>query len=262
MRAVRARVIGDRGAGADDDRVGLRAATVHVESGGGARDPLARPVGCGGAAVEALRPLDGDVRAAECTRGEPGIEQGASLVAEHTVLDIDAGGAERGGAASGVLARIRDGEHDAGDAGIEQRLGAGAGAARVVARLERDDGGRADGGSAELRQCVDLRVRGAGTAMPALGERAAICGDNDGARLGVEGAGAAQSDLQGMRHGALGSVWLGGFARGCVHWHLDLGGVESDVRGARRQRVLPPIPTVRSAQEFHLPGQLALVCGL
>ncbi len=50
------RVVGEDGAGADDDRVVLGAAAVHVGPRGGAGDPLARAVGRRDAAVEALTP--------------------------------------------------------------------------------------------------------------------------------------------------------------------------------------------------------------
>ena len=74
-----------------------------------------------------------------------------------------------------MIARVGDGVDDARDARGDEGLGAGAGAAGVVAGLERHDRGRAArraGG--ELRQGVDLGVRRAGAAVPALGEDVAV----------------------------------------------------------------------------------------
>ena len=85
------RVVGEHGAGADDDRVGRRAATVHVGARLGAGDPLARAVGCRGAPVEALGPLDGDVRAAEALDGQPRVEQLGGRDFEQAGLHLDAG---------------------------------------------------------------------------------------------------------------------------------------------------------------------------
>ena len=66
-------------------------------------------------------------------------------------LDVDPGRAQPVGAAAGELGRVGDGDDDAGDAGGDQRVGAGAGAAGVRARLEGDDGGAAAGPLAGLR---------------------------------------------------------------------------------------------------------------
>ena len=136
-------VVGEHGAGADGDRVGGGAAAVHVGARRGAGDPLARAVGCRGAAVEARRPLHGHVRAAVPGGEEPVVEHGLDLVGEHAGRDLDARVAQPLGAAGGVLAGVGDRVDDAADAGVDERDGARAGAARVVAGLERDDGGGA-----------------------------------------------------------------------------------------------------------------------
>ena len=72
-------------------------------------------------------------------------------------------------------------EHDAGDPGVDQRLGARPGATGVVARLERDDSGRASGGIAGLRQRIDLGVRRAGAAVHAGRDLAAVSSQQDAA---------------------------------------------------------------------------------
>ena len=57
--------------------------------------------------------------------------------------DTDSRGAERHGAAGGRVVGIVDGVDDVGDAGIDDRLRAGAGAPAVVAGLQRDHDRRA-----------------------------------------------------------------------------------------------------------------------
>ena len=67
-------------------------------------------------------------------------------------LDLDPGGPQRLRAAGGDRVGVGHGDHDPGDAGRDQRLGAGAGAAGVVAGLQGDHGGAAPGPLAGLRQ--------------------------------------------------------------------------------------------------------------
>ena len=71
-------------------------------------------------------------------RAEPG-DQFVGLVLQHALLDRDAGRAQPGDAGA-VHARVRvaGGDHHAGDAGGDQRIGAGRRAAPVAARLQRD----------------------------------------------------------------------------------------------------------------------------
>ena len=57
-------------------------------------DPLTGAVRGRGTAVEALRPFDGDVRAAEALDGEPRVEQLLALRREDTADDVDAGAAQ------------------------------------------------------------------------------------------------------------------------------------------------------------------------
>jgi hypothetical protein len=116
---------------------------MHIGAGCRTGDPLAGAVGGGAAAVERLRPLHGDVRAAEPLHLQPGRQQGGALVGAPAADHVDPGLAQTCGAARRGLAGIGDGEHHARDAGGDERFAAGTGAAGVVARFEGDDGGRA-----------------------------------------------------------------------------------------------------------------------
>ena len=64
------------------------------------------------------------------------------------------------GAAGGDRGRVGDGDHHAADAGRDQRLAARAGAAGVVAGLQRDDGGAAAGPVAGLRRARTISACG------------------------------------------------------------------------------------------------------
>ena len=70
----------------------------------------------------------------------------AGLVLEQPALDLDAGRAQGGRSPGGDGVRVALGEDHAAYAGLDQRPGARAGAAGVVAGLEGDHGGRAAGG--------------------------------------------------------------------------------------------------------------------
>ena len=82
----------------------------------------------------------------------------------------DAGRAQGVGAAGGLGVRVADGVEDAGDAGLDERLGAGAGAAGVVAGFEGDVRGAAAGPLACGFEGVDLGVRAAGPLVEALAD--------------------------------------------------------------------------------------------
>ena len=186
-------VVGQHGAGSHDDRIGLGAPAMHVGARRRSGDPLAGAVGCRGPAVEALRPLDGDVRASEPLDGEPRVEERRRLVGEEARLDVDARGAQPRAAARRVIAGIGDGVDDPRHAGGDEGLGAGAGAAGVVAGLEGHDRRRAAcRARGELRQRVDLGVRRAGAAVPALGDDLAVGREQHSADLRVHTARTAQ----------------------------------------------------------------------
>ena len=131
------RVVGERGADADGDRVGLGAPAVDELAGRLAGDPLRVAGAGGGAAVERQRRLEDDERA-----------PGAGVLAEGLVeeprrgrlgavgpLDLDAAVAEDAGpAAARLRARVVGGDDDAGEPGGEDRVGAGRLAARGARR--------------------------------------------------------------------------------------------------------------------------------
>ena len=102
-----ARVVGEHGAGADQDRVARGALLVHALPGGGAGDPLARAVGGRGPAVEGRRPLDGDPRPAATGGGEPGCRNASTSSASTPAIDLDAGVTQALGAAAGARDRGR-----------------------------------------------------------------------------------------------------------------------------------------------------------
>ena len=182
------RVVDRDGAGADEHHVALAPQPVRVAPGRPAGDPAAGAVGGGAAAVERGGELPGDERAAVLDGERPGPVEGAGLVDEQPALDLDAGGAQRRGAARGDRVGVGLGEDHAAYAGGEQRLGARAGAAGVVARLERHDRGRAAGVVAGRGQRVDLGVRRAGAAVVALGDLGAVGVEQHAAdpRVGAE----------------------------------------------------------------------------
>ena len=84
------------------------------------------------------------------------------------------------------------GDHDPGDAGPDQRVGARAGAPGVVARLQGDHGGAAAGPLAGLGERHDLGVRAAGVRVEALADDVAGGVEQDAADDGV-GAGGAEA---------------------------------------------------------------------
>ncbi len=194
-------VVGEDCAGADDDRVSLRATAMDVSARSGPRDPLARAVrGCG-ASVEALRPFHGDVRATEAQGGQPSADERARGIRLLTGLDADSRIAEPLGASTGDGSRVVEREDDAGDTGLDECDGARAGAAGVVAGLEGDDRGRAACGTGgELGEGVDLGVRSPGTTMPSFGEDVAGGGEDDGADLRVHAARAEGCEFERTTH--------------------------------------------------------------
>ncbi len=196
------RVIGQHRADADHDRVGLRAAAVHVGARLRTGDPLAGAVGCRGTAVQALRPLDRDVRAAEPLHRQPRGEQGGGLLLEESGLDLDAGAAQALRSAAGLRVRVGNRVDHPGDAGRQERFGARPGASGVVAGLERHDRGRPAGIAVrQLRQRVDLGVHRTRTAVPAFGEHCAVGREDHRADLGVHAARALEGERQRAPHG-------------------------------------------------------------
>ena len=155
-----ARAVGDRGRRADHHRVRRGAQHVDVVAGGLARDPLARAVGGGGTAVEAHRGLEHRVRTART----PMVEVRRQAVARR--LRPASRRSRRRPRRGAAPPRARDlgvgvehPDHDAGDAGVDQRLGTRRRVAVVVAGLERRVGGCVPGPIAGRGERRDLGVR-------------------------------------------------------------------------------------------------------
>ncbi|GAA3478019.1 hypothetical protein GCM10018966_025490 [Streptomyces yanii] len=103
----------------------------------------------------------------------------------------------------GLRIRVGDRVHDTADAGLDQRLGAGAGATGVVTRFEGDVGGAAAGLLACFAQGVDLGVRPAGALVEAFTGRLSF-GVEDHAsddRIGAGGAESAGGERDRSAHG-------------------------------------------------------------
>lgn len=247
------RVVGEDGAGADDDGIGCGAATVHVGTGVGAGDPLTRAVGCCGAAVQALRPLHGHMRAAEALCVQPVADESLCGILLLTRDHVDTGGAHALRPAAGNRAGVVECIDDAGDAGVDEGEGAGARAAGVITRLEGDDGRRAAALlGRELGERIDLGVRCARAAVPAFGEGLARGGEDDGPDLRVYSARSVGRERESARHGVSLCV---------VHCHpwsfVEAPGM---VERARARPVLPLIRTSEllltspSVPDFHRIG--------
>ena len=161
--------------GADQHHVAQRAQPMGVPSGGGPGDPPGRAVGSGAPAVEGGRELPGDVGALVVDGEGPHRVQLAGLVLEQPRGDLDPGRPERVRSPGRHGVRVGLGEDDAAYACGDELLGAGSGAAGVVAGLERHDRGGAASGLPGAGQRVGLGVRRAGAAVVALGDGASRC---------------------------------------------------------------------------------------
>ena len=114
---------------------------------------------------------------------------------------LDAGSPQAGDAGAVYpLIRIAGGDHDAANAGGDQRIGAGRGAAVEAARFQSDIGGGATGFAAGHRQGLRLSMRPAGGGGVAAPDHHAIT-HNHAADRGVR-PGAAQA-APGQRQGGV-----------------------------------------------------------
>nr|NIL79322.1 hypothetical protein [Rhodococcus kroppenstedtii] len=155
-------IVGQDRAGSHDDRIEPGAFGVHVRARGGTGDPPAGAVRCGDPPVEGRRELQRDVRSTGALPVQPGPQRTASdLVGEAPGLHGDACTGERLATAGRGGRRIGEGVDDARHTRGEQRLGARAGAAGVVAGLEGHHGRAAGRGGTGLAQGDHLRVRSA-----------------------------------------------------------------------------------------------------
>src|SRR4051812_3787216 len=172
------RVVGQRSADPDGDRVALGAPVVGELAAGLAGDPLRVAGARGHLAVERHRRLEQHVRAAragvlaERLVEQPGARGELAVGDEH----LDALVAQDAqAAAGGLLGRVVGRDDDAGDAGVDDRVGARRRAPVVAARLERDVHRRAAGvGHAAGRQRLALGVRASVRDVVALAEHLAV----------------------------------------------------------------------------------------
>ena len=173
-------IVGQGGADANEDGVVFGTQAVGLAAGRLAGDPAAFARRGGDAAVEGGGKLERDQRAALLEASDEAGDQGGGLAGEEAGLDGQAGRAEAGKAAS-VDARvgIADGRDDTGDAGVDQRVGAGRGDADVRAGFEGDVGGPATGAVAGLGQGLGLGMGTAAGSGGAAADHMAVCRDDD-----------------------------------------------------------------------------------
>ena len=193
-------VVGQHGPDARDDGVDLGAQPVRVGARLRRRDPPAGPVGRRDPAVEGRRDLPDDERPPQAHAGQPPLVGCLGLGGQQAADDLDTGSTQHRGAAGRGRVRLRGRVHDPGDAGRQQRAGAGAGPAGVRARLQRDDGRAAAGPVAGRGQREHLGVRPAGPLVPALADDHTRRVEHDGADVGVGVGGLAAG--RGQRDGA------------------------------------------------------------
>ena len=153
------RVIGSHRASSDEDRIGLGAKVMDVCSRLLARDPLRRAVACGGPSIEGHGELEHHERATCSTVMQVGTQRRSHLCGSDTDDDLDARFSQPSDARSCHLGvRILDPNHDACDAGLDDRIDARRGAAMVTARFERGDKRCAVRSSASCVERHDLGV--------------------------------------------------------------------------------------------------------
>jgi hypothetical protein len=198
-----ARPIGERGAGADDDGLGLRPDAVRVGPGLGPGDPLRGAVGGGGASVETRRGLEEGERPTRTPLVEVGREQCVRSPGTGPRLDHDAGVPQVGDAAPGDPGvGVLDRDDDAGDAGCDQGVGAGRRAPVVGAGFEGDEGGGTACRLARGGERTDLGVVPAGSPGRALADHGAVRTDDDAPdpRIGRGDPTRARGEAQGLLH--------------------------------------------------------------
>ena len=202
------RVVGQRGPGADEDRIDLGAQLMDLRARLLPGDPPARAVRGRHMAVEGAGDLPRDHRATVLDGEGPRLVDRRRLVREDAADHVDARGGQAVGSAGGDRVGVRLGQHDASDPGGEQRVHTRPSPTRVVARLEGDHGGGAPGCGPGRGQRCGLRVRGAGTLMEAFGDRGPGRVEQDAAHARVGSPGDARGDCDGQ--GATHRGQLGG----------------------------------------------------
>ena len=200
------------------------------------------------AAVEGGGELPGDEGTPTGDGEGPGPVDRLGLVDHLAADDLDARLAQPTGTADGDRVGVGLGVDDPAYAGSDQRLAARTGAAGVVARLEGDDGRGAAGRIARLGERGGLGVRGAGSAVEALGDRRTVRGEQHAAdpRVGSEGHARGDGERQGALHRA---------ALRLTDRHLRLRSVDAD-SGGRWTGHAVPSQGVRGAVRVHFSSGL------
>jgi hypothetical protein len=126
------RIVGQRGAGADEDRVHPIAEPVHVGACGLAGDPLRLPGARGDAAVEGHGRLERHVGATQGGDGQERLDHAPAsrLGLGERPVDGETGGADPIGAASVTRHGVVEPEHDTPCPRADAEVGAGRGLAR------------------------------------------------------------------------------------------------------------------------------------
>lgn len=171
------RVVGQGGAGADDDRVQFRAYPMAVFTGLWSGDPLTAAVRSGDPAVQAGGQFGRHVRATRAGAEQPFPQRAVGDLLGAADRDLDPGGGQFGCATGGDRIRVGDGIDQVPHAGRQQRLCAGAGPAGVGTGFESDHRGAAPGTLTGVPQGHHLGMRTTG----GLGVT-----DPDQALIGVE----------------------------------------------------------------------------
>ena len=210
--SCQARIVGQQGAGADDDRIGPSTHPVGVLARRSRGDPPAGAVGRRRTSVEGLGQMRRDPGAALVPHLAPAAGELLGAGMPRRPLDPHTGRAQAGRSPTLVAGGVRHGIDAAADARVDDGLGAGTGAAVMIARLEGDVEGAAGQGdrrqgsvlgtcAAQGLQRRDLGVRGARAGMMADGQDGAVRGGDDRADERGGPAHAAQGRTHGQVHG-------------------------------------------------------------
>ena len=208
-------VVDQHGLRSHQDGVDPSAQGVVVGKGFRAGNPLAGAVAGGDPAVQGLRDVQGDEGPFGGDGVEPAPVQVQRLDGAEPGTDPDTRCAQRRRTAGSGVVRVVDGVDDVGDAGVDDRLGAGAGPSAVVAGLQGDQHGGAvevEAGGGCLGDRVRFRVGRAGTAVVAGHQPGSVGSHDDGAHQRVGAPRTLPGCGQGRVHGAdLGGAESGAF---------------------------------------------------
>ncbi len=191
------RVVGEHCADPNDDGIHSGAQLLHVGTGVGRADPLARAVQRGRTSVHSGGELpdhewSGVTGRGATGGGEPGQVARLYLGLAQPEFHVDPVRTQGRGAACGYRVRVDDTGHDPDHTRADQCLGAGTGSADVVTRLHRDHGGAAASPLSGGHERPHLGMRAAGVRSEALTDHGSRRVEDDAAHGGV-GTGGAES---------------------------------------------------------------------